>query len=91
MSFVGLLGAGSGSSTIRSPFVILSHSLVRLERMRSNLHPTGIEGPQTLAYLPTITQRGRMSHPISVVMKMQKGARGLSSLLSKEIQSGYFV
>src|SRR5271163_1765635 len=39
MSLFGLLGAGSGSSTIRSPFVILSHSLARLERMRSNLPP----------------------------------------------------
>jgi hypothetical protein len=39
MSLFGLLGAGSGSSTIRSPFVILSHSLARLERMRSNLLP----------------------------------------------------
>jgi hypothetical protein len=37
MSLFGLLGAGSGSSIIRSPFVILSYSLARLERMCSNL------------------------------------------------------
>ena len=41
MSLFGLLRAGSGSSTIRSPFVILSHSLARLERMHSNLPPMG--------------------------------------------------
>jgi hypothetical protein len=41
MSLFRLLGAGSGSSTIRSPFVILSHSLARLERIRSNLPPGG--------------------------------------------------
>jgi hypothetical protein len=39
MSLFGLLGAGSGSSTIRSPFMVLSHSLARLERIRSGLPP----------------------------------------------------
>ena len=42
ISLFGLLRAGSGSSTIKSPFVILSRSLARLERMRSNL-PPGVE------------------------------------------------
>jgi hypothetical protein len=37
ISLFRLLRAGSGSSAIRSPFMILSHSLARLERMRSNL------------------------------------------------------
>jgi hypothetical protein len=32
MRLFGLLGAGSGFSTTRSPFVILSHSLARLEK-----------------------------------------------------------
>ena len=41
MSLFGLLRDGSGPSIIRSPFMILSHSLARLERMRSNLPPTG--------------------------------------------------
>jgi hypothetical protein len=43
MSLFELLGVGSGSSTIRSPFVILSRSLARLERMRSNLPGGGAE------------------------------------------------
>lgn len=37
MSLFGLLRAGSGSSTTRSPFVIQTHSLARFVRMRSNL------------------------------------------------------
>jgi len=41
ISLFGLLRAGSGSSTIKSQFVILSHFLARLERMRSNLRPLG--------------------------------------------------
>jgi hypothetical protein len=52
MSLFGPLGAGSGSSTIRSPFVILSHSLARLERMRSNLLPTG--GAELESHRPDI-------------------------------------
>jgi hypothetical protein len=37
ISLFRLLRAGSGSSAIRSRFMILSHSLARLERIRSNL------------------------------------------------------
>jgi hypothetical protein len=45
ISLFRLLRAGSGSSIIRSPFMILSHSLARLKRIRSNLPPVGGGSP----------------------------------------------
>ena len=40
LSLLSLLGAGSRSSTIRSPFGIPSRSLTRLERMRPDANAT---------------------------------------------------